>query len=402
MSKPIRLGISGLGSAATLMLRAAVEDPRIVLAAAFDPLPHPRESFARDFGARGYEDFTDLCDDPTIEAIYIASPHEFHAAQTIQALERGKDVIVEKPLALTLAECDAVIRTAASTGRQVIVGHTHAFDPTIVKIQELARSGVFGRLSMMLSFNYTDFLYRPRRPEELVTARGGGIAFNQVSHQVDIARAVAGGAVRTVRANVGILDSSRPTEGNAAIFLEFENGASASLVYSAYDFFDSDELHGWVGESGLPKATDGHGRARQTLMSDPTPEAIRRRQVGYGSRIFPDGTPRQPHFGFFIATFEKADVRVTPDGLAVFSAEGRRDITLARDSKMPGHRNVLDALWGAIRNGEPCAHDAAWGKASLEVLLATLASARDRCEVRLHHQQSDAGAALSHELLQQA
>lgn len=401
MSNPIRIGISGLGSAATFMLRAAAEDPRIVVAAAADPLQHPREAFARDFGARGYEDFSGLCDDPTIEAIYIASPHEFHAAQTIQALERGKHVIVEKPLALTLAECDAVICAAARTGRQVIVGHTHAFDPNIVKVQELARSGVFGQLSMILSFNYTDFLYRPRRPEELVTARGGGIAFNQVSHQVDIARAVAGGAVRTVRANVGILDPSRPTEGNAAIFLEFECGASASLVYSAYDFFDSDELHSWVGESGMPKETDAHGRSRRMLMSDPTPEAERRQRVGYGSRIFPPGTPQQPHFGFFIATFEKADVRVTPDGLAVFSTEGRQEITLPRESNMPGHRNVLDALWKAIRNGQPCAHDAQWGKASLEVLLAVLASARDRREVRIR-QPGDAEAAPPHELLQQA
>src|SRR5262249_34902420 len=144
MSNAIRMGISGLGTAATFMIRAAVEDPRIVLAAGADPQPRPRECFARDFDAKGYEEFADLCDDPTIDAIYIASPHEFHAEQTIQALQHGKDVVVEKPLALTLSDCDAIIRTANSTGRHVIVGHTHAFDPSIIKIRDLAESGVFG------------------------------------------------------------------------------------------------------------------------------------------------------------------------------------------------------------------------------------------------------------------
>jgi phthalate 4,5-cis-dihydrodiol dehydrogenase len=402
MLNPIRLGISGLGSAATLMIRAAAKDPRIVLAAAADPLPRPRESFARDFGARGYEDFDDLCGDPTIEAIYIASPHEYHAAQAIRAMEHGKDIIVEKPLALMLADCDEVIRTAVRTTKQVIVGHTHAFDPSIIKIQELARSGVYGRLSMILSFNYTDFLYRPRRAEELVTALGGGIVFNQISHQVDMARAVAGGPVRTVKANVGILDLSRPTEGNSAIFLEFESGVSASLIYSGYDFFDSDELHDWVAESGLPKAADAHGRSRRALMSDPTPEAERRQRIGYGSRVFPGGTPRPPHFGFFVATFEKADIRVTPDGLAVFTTEGRDDIALTSDSNMPGHRNVLEALWNATRKGQPCVHDAKWGKASLEILLATLTSARDRREVYVGHQPRDAMVSPLSELVQQA
>jgi phthalate 4,5-cis-dihydrodiol dehydrogenase len=386
MLNAIRMGISGLGTAATFMIRAAVEDPRIVLAAGADPQPRPRECFARDFDAKGYEEFADLCDDPTIDAIYIASPHEFHAEQTILALQHGKDVVVEKPLALTLADCDAIIRTAESTGRHVIVGHTHAFDPSIIKIRDLAESGEFGRLGMILSFNYTDFLYRPRRPEELVTARGGGIAFNQISHQIDMARAVGGAAVRSVRANVGCLDPSRPTEGNSSVFLEFENGAAASLVYSGYDFFDSDVLHGWVAESGARKVADGNGRSRQILISDPTSEAERRQRLGYGRRTFPNETPQQPHFGFFVATFEKADVRVTPEGLSVFAADGRRDIAIENGSSMPGHRNVLDALWNATRKGQPCSHDAQWGKATLEVVLAILASARERREIPVQHQ----------------
>src|SRR5262245_27160729 len=104
----IRLGIAGLGLAGAFMIRAAAVHPCIVLAGAADPLPRPRAAFERNFKVKSYEDFNNLCADPTIEAIYIASPHEFHAAQAVAALEHGKHVLVEKPLALTLPDCDAV------------------------------------------------------------------------------------------------------------------------------------------------------------------------------------------------------------------------------------------------------------------------------------------------------
>ena len=114
-------------------------------------------------------------------------------------------------------------------------------------------SGELGRLGMIHSFNYTNFLYRPRRPEELDTAQGGGILFNQVPHQIDMVRLLAGGLVRSVRAQTTALDPARPTEGSCAALLQFENGAAASLVYSGYDYFDSDEWHFNISERGTPK-----------------------------------------------------------------------------------------------------------------------------------------------------
>ena len=380
----IRLGFAGLGLAGAFMLRAAVVHPRIVIAAGADPLPRPREALARDFGAKTYATFEELCGDPDIEAIYIASPHEYHAAQAAAALESGKHVVVEKPLALTLEDCDAVIAAAEKSGRELIVGHTHGFDPNIATIRRIVQSGELGRLGMILTFNYTDFLYRPRRPEELDTSRGGGITFNQVSHQIESVRAI-GGAVRSVRAHVGVLDPSRPTEGNCTAFLEFENGAAASLTYSSYDFFDSDELHGWIAEGGTPKEPNTQGTARRTLLSGPVSEPERQKDLGYGGRHLPTEQPYQPHFGVMVVTCERGDIRVTPEGLAVYGLEGRRDIPVDRGLGRPGHGDVLDALWDAVRLGRRDYHDARWGKATLEAALAILESARERREVALRH-----------------
>ena len=122
-----------------------------------DPLPRPRQAFARQFGATVYSDFQDLCRDASVEAIYIASPHRFHALQAVAAMEHGKHVLVEKPLALTLEECDAVIDAAEKTGMQVIVGHTHAFDPNVREMRRIIQSGEMGRLGMILSLQLQRF-----------------------------------------------------------------------------------------------------------------------------------------------------------------------------------------------------------------------------------------------------
>src|SRR6202167_4047955 len=128
---------------------------------------------------------------------------------------------------------------------------------------------------MIPTWNYTNFLYRPRRPEELDSAKGGGIVFNQMSHQIDTVRLIGGGRLLSVRAQCNALDPSRPTQGGAIAFLEFENGAAASLVYGGYDFFDSDELHFWISERGAAKQP-AHGASRRALRAHAGPEAALR------------------------------------------------------------------------------------------------------------------------------
>jgi len=384
--KPIALGIAGLGMAGAFMIRAAVAHPGVCLVAGADPLPRPREAFARDFGARTYADFEDLCRDTDVEAVYIGSPHPLHPDQAITALRHGKHVVVEKPLALTLTDCDRVIDEAARSGLHCIVGHTHGFDVNVQAMRRLIYSGEFGPLGMILAVNYSDFLLRPRRPEELDTAKGGGIIFNQVTHQIEIVRTLGGGVVRSVRAHAGGLEPSRPTEGHCTALLEFEGGAAATIVLSAYDFFDSDEFHFWIAEGGTEKPRTGHGNSRRLLGDGHTVEAERQRDVAYGGRVLPTEQPYLPHFGFVIATCARADLRLSPDGILVYGVDGVRNETVTRGTGRPGQGDTLDALWQALREGRRDFHDPRWGKATLEVGLAILQSARERREIRLQHQ----------------
>lgn len=381
---PIGLGIAGLGMAGAVMVQAAATHPGYQLRAAADPHPAPRAAFARDFNVNVYEDVAALCADPTVEVVYIATPHQFHAPHSILAAEHGKHIILEKPMALTLADCDAIIAATEHNKVHLIVGHTHSFDPAIHVMWLMITCGALGRLGMIHSFNYTNFLYRPRRPEELDTARGGGILFNQVPHQIDIVRLLGGGLVRSVRAQTTVLDPARPTEGSCAALLQFENGAAASLVYSGYDYFDSDEWHFNVSERGAPKTLD-HGAARRALMKTVDETRARTETFAYGSNK-PELPPHQPHFGITIATCEKAELRATADGLMQYDQFGAHKIKIERGPSIPGRRQVLDEMGRALRLGMRSIHDGHWGKATLEVALAIRESAAERREIALKHQ----------------
>ena len=127
----LRIGFIGLGMAGSGMVRSMSTHPDVSIAAAADRFAAPREAFARDFEAEVYDDAEALCESPNVDFVYIATPHQFHREHVIMAAEHGKHIIVEKPLALTLEDCDAIIEAVDRTGVKMIVGHTHSYDPNI-------------------------------------------------------------------------------------------------------------------------------------------------------------------------------------------------------------------------------------------------------------------------------
>ena len=255
MSGPptLRIGVAGLGRAGAAMLAAMVQHPLVRVTAAADPRPEPRDRFEAELGGETYASVEEMCASPNVDVVYVATPHQFHRENVVAAANAGKHIICEKPIALSLVDCDAMIEAVDRNGVQLVIGHTHSHDPAVRVMRRMIVSGEYGRVRMINNWVYTDFLYRPRRPEELDTTLGGGILFNQVPHQVDVARHLGGGLVRSVRAMTGVWDAHRPTEGACAAFLDFDDGTAATLVYNGYDHFDTDEFHAWVGEGGQAK-----------------------------------------------------------------------------------------------------------------------------------------------------
>jgi phthalate 4,5-cis-dihydrodiol dehydrogenase len=392
MSEPIvRLGVAGLGRAFSLMLPTFMKDKRVRLMAAADPRAEARARFASEFSAKTYETVEALCADPALDAIYIATPHQFHAEQAQLAAAAKKHILVEKPMALGLDACQAMIDTARDAGVKLIVGHSHSFDRPIQRARDIIAGGTLGRVRMITAMNFTDFLYRPRRPEELDTAKGGGVFFNQAPHQIDIIRLLGGGRLRSVRASAGAWDNARPTDGAYSAHLTFEDGAFASVTYSGYAHFDSDAWCDGIGEDGRPKKSSSYGDARRKLaaLDDPTAEQRAKAAGNYGGTDYSapvkeDTPPFYPHFGVVIASCERADLRPTPKGVMIYADATARFEALP--TPLVPRSEVMDELCAAVFDSREPLHNGAWGMATMEVCLAMLQSARDGQEVTLRHQ----------------
>jgi phthalate 4,5-cis-dihydrodiol dehydrogenase len=380
------LGVAGLGRAFTLMLPTFSGDQRVRLVACADPREDARATFAAEFSARAYPDVTALCRDPEVDAVYVATPHQYHAEHTCIAARAGKHILVEKPVALTLDEGRRMIEAARHAGVHLLVGHSHSFDAPVRRARDLIERGIYGRVRMIQALNYTDFLYRPRRPEELVTQQGGGVIFSQAAHQVDIVRLLGGGLVRSVRSEIGNWDASRPTEGAYGTLLTFNDGTFASLAYNGYGRFDSDEFCEWIGEMGVPKDPLGHGSARRLLRqaSPPEREAALKAAKNYGGQAYVSPSARpiaHPHFGLVIVSCERADLRLTPHGVMIYADAGP-----ALDRVPPPdipRREVIDELFEAVVHDRSPLHSGEWAVATLEVCLAMLESGRSRKEIDL-------------------
>ena len=92
---------------------------------------------------------------------------------------------------------------------------------------------------------------------------------------------------------------------------------------------------------------------------------------------------RSNPIGLIVVTCERGDMRLSPNGILIHGVHGTREIAVPRDAGRPGHGNALDALWDAVREGRRCAHDARWGRATVEIVLAILKSSKGHREVQL-------------------
>lgn len=381
MARKLRIGIAGLGRGFTVMLPTLARDPRVSLVAAADLRPEARSRFATDFGGKTYDTVEALCADPKVDIVYVATPHQFHADHAVLAAHAGKHLLVEKPMAISIGECQTMIDAANTAKVHLIVGHSHSFDMPVARTRQLVGSGEFGAVRMIAALNYTDFVYRPRRPDELDTDLGGGVVLSQAAHQIDIVRLLAGTRARSVRGTTGAWDSKRPMDGAYTAMLMFEGGVTATLTYSGYGHFDSDEWQSWVGEMGQrkePAKRDSHSFATQIE------EATYKQSLNYGGvnyRPFSGLPQAHQNFGTIIVSCELADLRPMPNGVMIYK-NGMGNLDSLPPPSVP-RAEVIDELYDAVVKGTKPAHGGEWAMATLEICLAIRRSSREGREIAL-------------------
>jgi phthalate 4,5-cis-dihydrodiol dehydrogenase len=399
----LRLGFIGLGQAVARMLQQYDEIAKLPyrIAAAADPREHAMARFRAEFGGDVFTDAEAMLRADVIDVAYIATPPELHREHVELAAKYGKHIICEKPMALTIADCDAMVRAADRAGVKLLAGHTHSFDAPIRKMREIIDGGTLGRLISVNTSNYNEFNPRPWTGAELRSTYGP--ILNQGPHQVDIVRQLGGGMVRSVRAQT-IWDSLRGVEGGWMCFLEFENGVPATLSYDARGFFDTAELFWWVGEGGSPRDPSTNATMRRNYRTltargggDLEAYLESQKEVGrYGAAetdpeiaalwgyAAPGSVVHQPFFGITIASCERGAMRQSRDGLIVYGDDSVTEVPLAKERRARA-AELMD-MYDGIIHGRPLYHDGAWGRATIEVCLGMIESARTRREVSMQLQ----------------
>jgi phthalate 4,5-cis-dihydrodiol dehydrogenase len=384
MSSPsLRLGLAGLGTAGRSVAQAIGKVPGYVFAAGADNRKEALEQYRAKHGIDVFDSVAGMCRSKAVDAVFVATPNPLHAEHAIIAAEHGKQVIVEKPMAITLDQCDRVIAAAEKNRVKLMVAHTRSLNPPIRKMREIISSGRLGRVIQINTWRYAPWLLRPRLPAELDTRLGGGVCYRQAPHQVDIVRLLGGGLVKSVRAVAGRWDPKNDAEGNYSAFLEFEDQTAATLVYNGYGYFDDAELTHAANTDGnnLGAGQKLRKAAREGLLTKDDSRSGLAFQIEGRNE---GGDSGQPFFGLTLVSCERGDLRQSRDGIFIYDENRVSEVPCA---EWRGPLAVeLEEFRRAVAADTAAPHDGRWGKATLEVCLAILQSSRERREVQLSHQ----------------
>lgn len=249
--KKLNFAIFGCGVIAKFHAAALKDVENAELIGCSDVYLPAAEIYASERGIKVYESFDALLEAPEVDVVNICTPNGTHADLAIKALEAGKNVVLEKPMAITAADCDRIIEAAKKSGGKITVISQLRTSPDILRTRDLIRSGELGRLV------YAELLMRYYRAPEYYKGSwrgtkkmdGGGAFMNQGIHGVDIVQFLMG-PVKNVKSIVRTLSHDIEVEDMAVVAVEYENGALGTMVASTstHPGFDRDiKIHGTRG-----------------------------------------------------------------------------------------------------------------------------------------------------------
>ena len=390
-ARTLKVGIAGLGIGSAMVIPTIEKMPETELVAAADVRREALEGFVRQYEGRAYESVEQLCNDPDVDVIWVATPNNLHCEHAVMAAEHGKHVVSEKPMALSVEQCEQMVEAAERNNVHLLCGHTYSLNPSIQAMRRIVKSGELGRLTAVANWLYSDWLLKPRMPEEVDVNLGGGVVYRHGPHIIDTIRTLGGGMLRSVRGMTGAWMPERSCPGNFSAYLEFEDGTPATVSYNGYGYFNTSDLVWGIGDRMY--STEGAVQVRKALRAHEfdTAKAKEDQREATRSGTSPNaaGRPGQRAatgnwFGITLVSCERGNIRQSPDGLLIYDDEGQHEIPVAGGDATG--MTELGELYAAITQGKPITHDGRWGMATLEVCVAIMQSAKERREIFLTHQ----------------
>lgn len=243
----LNVAILGTGGIATTHIRAyKTFSHRARVVALCDLYPEKAKTLAEQEGLKAdiYKEYRDVMNRSDIDLVSICLPPSVHAETTIAALRSGKHVLVEKPMAPSLAECDAMIEAAKKSGKVLSVVAQNRYKIPTMKVKHLIESGKLGRVlyTMVNSFwwrgqSYYDLWWRGTWEQE-----GGGCTLNHAVHHIDLLRWFLGMPEEVVAVITNVNHTNSEVEDLSAALLKYARGELAQLTASLVCHGEEQEL----------------------------------------------------------------------------------------------------------------------------------------------------------------
>lgn len=253
--KPVRVGLIGCGKVATIHAAALRSLPEAAFVVACDANPDRAAAFAAKYGVRPFPDVSSMLREGGIEAVIIGTPHPLHAEPAVLAAAAGVHVLVEKPMAATLADCDAMLAAARKSEVTLGVISQRRFLAPVQRMKAAIDAGKIGTpaLGVFLMYSWREPGYYNSDPwRGKWDTEGGGVLVNQSPHQLDILLWLMGPAAEVSGCWANINHPTVEVDDTAVATIRFANGGLGSVITSVAQrpgIYTKVHIHGSNGAS---------------------------------------------------------------------------------------------------------------------------------------------------------
>jgi len=231
----LRVGIYGYGKVAELHARAISSRPELELASVCGRESARRSAFATRWAIPSRSSAAEMADRDEVDAVVIVTPHPLHRAHAVEGAEAGLHVLVEKPMALSIEDCDAMIGASARAGRKLGVVSQRRWYPASRRVREAIDSGALGApvLGQVIMLGWRDEAYYRSDPwRGSWEGEGGGVLVNQAPHQLDLLSWFLGPVLEVSAYWANLNHPYIEVEDTAVAVIRFAGGALGSILVS--------------------------------------------------------------------------------------------------------------------------------------------------------------------------
>jgi len=224
---PIRYAVVGLGRAGWDIHVAGLRNrPDAKIVAVVDPVEARREEAKKEFGCQTYTSLTEMLKQKDVEVVTIATPSVMHGPDTKQALKAGKHVVVEKPMAVSVAEADSMIAAAKAAKKFLFVHQNYRFFKDFTVLDDIVKSGIIGKL---FHVRYYSNGFARRNDWQTLVKNGGGVLNNTCPHVIDQFLQLVDSPIVDCMGDLRRIASSGDVEDHVKALLRTKSGCTIDM-----------------------------------------------------------------------------------------------------------------------------------------------------------------------------